>query len=147
MLTITSVEEIIRLNNVHRHMMRRCYEVKTKGYKDYGGRGIYVCDEWHNSAVFCLWAIENGSAKGLQLDRIDNDGPYAPWNCAFVSTTKNMNNRRNSVFLTAFDETKTMSEWSRDTRCVVAYHTVKQRVHKLGWPVERALTTPSRMVK
>jgi hypothetical protein len=72
------------------HMKQRCYRKRNDNYATYGGRGITVCDEWRdNYPAFREWAIANGYRKGLQIDRIDNDGPYSPDNCQFTSPAKN----------------------------------------------------------
>jgi hypothetical protein len=76
-------------------MKERCSSPKNWKYKDYGARGIFVCDEWKDDPeAFITWALANGWAKGLLLDREDNDGPYAPWNCRFVTPTISANNQR-----------------------------------------------------
>jgi hypothetical protein len=84
-----------RLYFVWGGMKQRCYNPNTRQFDDYGGRGIYICDEWLNSfQAFAEWAERNGYAAGLQIDRRDNDGPYAPWNCRFVTPAVNQKNRR-----------------------------------------------------
>jgi hypothetical protein len=73
---------------------RRCYAVNYARYKDYGGRGITVCERWH---IFDNFLADMGvKPEGLQIDRIDNDGPYSPDNCHWVTPRENMQNRRNS---------------------------------------------------
>jgi hypothetical protein len=117
--------------NVWHSMKSRCQTPSAGAYKRYGARGITVCKEWTDSFVkFRNWAKDAGYGEGLQLDRINNDGNYEPTNCRFVSPIVNANNRGNHVQLTAFGETKTMSDWARDGRCSVAYSTLKQRVSK-----------------
>lgn len=75
----------------------RCKYEATKDYKWYGGRGISVCEEWKNNpGVFVEWGLANGWKPGLDLDRRDNDGPYAPDNCRFVTHQVNCQNKRNS---------------------------------------------------
>ena len=95
-------------------MIRRCTNPRRKSYKDYGGRGIYVCDEWiqnHNS--FVQWALENGWVPGASIDRIDNDGPYAPDNCRFVLDPKTQqNNKTTSVVFTVDGITATVAQWA-----------------------------------
>lgn len=75
-------------------MKRRCYDIHFKQYKDYGGRGISVCQEWlYNFRLFYNWAVENGYSPELEIDRIDNDGNYCPENCHWVTHKENCNNR------------------------------------------------------
>ena len=84
-----------RLRGIWKAMIYRCCSVKDAGYHRYGGRGIIVCDEWLSDfEVFFQWCISHGWAVNLQLDRRDNDGPYAPWNCRFVTRSKNLRNIR-----------------------------------------------------
>jgi len=78
-----------------RHMKNRCYDPSDRSYRSYGGRGITVCHEWlQDFATFVRWASQSGYRRDLQLDRIDNDGPYAPNNCRWVSHRMNLQNRR-----------------------------------------------------
>lgn len=79
------------------NMVRRCTDPKNKEYHMYGGRGITVCDLWMQSAdLFIKWALLEGWKRGLQIDRIDNDGNYTPENCRFVTRKDNCRNRRNN---------------------------------------------------
>lgn len=78
-------------------MHKRCYDEKHKGYRNYGDRGIKVCDEWHNIENFIKWCKTSGYKKGLQLDRIDNNKDYSPENCRFVTVQQNLCNRRNTI--------------------------------------------------
>lgn len=88
------------LVNVYDKMIVRCHTKDNWAYFWYGARGIYVCDEWQEwtgLVEFLEWALENGYKRGLQIDRIDNDGPYAPWNCRWVTPKENSRNKRNSI--------------------------------------------------
>ena len=76
-------------------MRGRCYNKNIKQYKNYGGRGVAICDEWSNNfKMFYDWAIKNGWERGLQIDRIDNDGNYKPLNCRFITQIENVRNSR-----------------------------------------------------
>ena len=92
-------------------MKTRCTNQNRAKYKDYGARGISVCQEWQNAENFIEWALNNGYQEGLQIDRIDNNGNYQPDNCRFVTPMENSRNRRNTKLLTLFGETKCVAEW------------------------------------
>lgn len=78
---------------IWRAMRQRCEDFNHKSFKDYGGRGITVCDRWHDFKNF-LQDMGRRPAKGLQIDRIDNLKGYCPGNCRWVTPKENSNNRR-----------------------------------------------------
>lgn len=93
-------------------MLSRCENKKDNNYHRYGGRGITVCDRWHNLSNF-IEDMENNYHKGLQIDRKDNDGNYCPENCRWITRTQNANNTRRNRFITYDGKTMTVAEWSR----------------------------------
>lgn len=102
-----------RLYYVWHSMKNRCENPKFKSYNDYGGRGITLCKEWHDSKAFFEWAMNNGYKEGLELDRIDNAKGYCPENCRFITRTENANNKRNNKIIEFQGTTKTLAEWAR----------------------------------
>lgn len=86
-----------KLYDVWKAMGYRCYNPNHSNYKNYGGRGVTVCDEWRKGfSQFREWAIPLWG-PGLQIDRIDNDGNYEPANCRFVTRKENCRNKRTNV--------------------------------------------------
>jgi hypothetical protein len=77
-------------------MMMRCYDKGDKDYKNYGGRGIIVCPEWHHLANYVAWNVSQGwfGGDGLECDRRNNDGSYFPNNCRKVTEEVQAHNKR-----------------------------------------------------
>lgn len=132
------------LYKVWSSMRARCKKVDNKWTHNHGARGISVCKEWDNYPLFKEWALSHGYEHGLQIDRTDNDGDYSPENCRFVTQSQNLLNTRQNHRETAFGETKTLTEWTRDSRCLVSFNTLRTRIAS-GWTVENALTKPIRV--
>lgn len=129
-----------RLYRTLNHILQRCYNPNNNQYKNYGGRGITVCNEWKNDCqAFFIWAISNGYKEGLTIDRIDNNGNYEPNNCRWVDMKTQANNRRTNRLISYNGQTHTMKEWAIITG--INYRTLQDRL-KRGWSDEKALTTP-----
>jgi DNA-binding transcriptional MerR regulator len=102
-----------RLHNIWDTMKARCHRPNSKDYKNYGARGVMVCEEWRNSfEAFYRWATENGYQEDLTLDREDVNGNYEPTNCRWVTTKQQGNNTRVNRHITINGETKTIAEWA-----------------------------------
>jgi hypothetical protein len=78
------------------HMKSRCLNKNDISYKNYGARGIKVCDEWLNYNNFANWSLNNGFDEKLELDRINVNGNYEPSNCRYVCRLINSRNKRDS---------------------------------------------------
>lgn len=80
------------------NMMNRCYSEHNTFFKHYGGRGIKVCEEWHDVKKFCKWADETGYRKGLTIERIEVNGNYEPSNCKWITMDEQALNKRNTFY-------------------------------------------------
>ena len=117
-------------------MMDRCYRQSANNYPLYGGRGIVVCEEWHNIENFERWAKETGFERGLTLERKDVNGNYCPQNCVWATKKQQANNRRNTLFIEFNGESHTVSEWSEILG--ICRSTISNRYYR-GLPIEKVL--------
>lgn len=127
-----------RLYWVWADMRSRCSNRNHKAFQNYGGRGIYVCDEWESFDAFCSDMGER--PNGGMIERIDNDGPYSPSNCRWASRKEQNSNRRNCIYVDDAGERVTLRELCR--RRGIKYRPIVKRVQDRGWPMELALTVP-----
>ena len=134
-----------RLYHIWICMKDRCYNPKNKKYKDYGGRGIAICDEWINDfEAFANWAYDNGYIENVSrgectIDRIDVNGNYCQQNCRWVNQKVQTNNKRNNHYITYNGETHTVTEWNN----ILGYKkgVLSRRIFS-GWSIEDAFTKP-----
>lgn len=137
-------QDIINLNITNHHeltyhpayhiwsnMVSRCDNPKDHAYSDYGGRGIKVCDEWHDIRNFCEWADKNGFKGGqnLSIERKDVNGNYCPENCCWIPRNEQPRNQRRTIRMTIGKEEKPLWEWAEIYG--VDYEKVRQR-HRNG---------------
>jgi hypothetical protein len=133
-----------KLRGLWKHMIDRCHNPKSEGYKTHGERGTTVCEEWRNSFdLFCDWSITNGYKFGLSLDRKENSKGYSPDNCWWTNHKTQARNRDNLKKYEAFGESKIVSDWADDVRCIVTYECLRGRIKK-KWDFQKALTEPSK---
>lgn len=131
-----------RLYTIWGNMKARCCNKNNAAYKNYGGRGITVCQEWQNDyATFKSWAINNGYSDNLTIDRIDVDGDYNPSNCRWTSWTEQENNKTTNINIEYSGEIHTLSEWARIFN--IKPGTLRRRLLK-KWSVKDAFETPVR---
>ena len=128
------------LYHTWKSMKARCCDPSSLAYKNYGGRGVTICAEWlDNPEAFIDWAMTNGHEKGLEIDRINNDGNYTPENCHFVTRSENQRNTRRNHSLTFAGITQCLTAWAEELG--INKNTLRGRINA-GWSVEKALTTP-----
>lgn len=131
-----------KLYSVWNTMRHRCYNPRNWKYKDYGGRGITVCEEWRNNFPnFFNWAMAYGYQEGLTIDRIDVNGNYEPTNCRWATLKQQARNKTNNKMITYNGETKSLVEWCEYLGLQPYYDTIGARI-RVGWDVERAFTQP-----
>ena len=97
-----------KLYRVFASMKDRCFNERSKSYKNYGGRGIIVCSEWLKFEVFREWALSNGYMEGLTIERIDVNGNYCPENCTWIPLKDQQCNKTTSVKYNS----RTQMEWA-----------------------------------
>lgn len=129
-----------QLYQTWRGVLDRCTNPKHRAWKNYGGRGISVCADWRSFEVFRVAMGERPSPKH-SLDRIDNDGNYEPGNVQWSTKSTQMRNTRVNARVTFGGETKSRTAWAETMG--IGVETLRARIERYGWSVERALTTPA----
>ena len=118
-------------------MRQRCRNQKNPAYKDYGGRGISICERWDD---FSLFEQDMGSRPdGASLDRIDNDGDYTPTNCRWATNREQSRNTRRNVHVELDGKRRLLSDLAAE--CGLDYMTLRRRVFDYGWTIEKAMST------
>jgi len=126
------------IHRIWTDMRQRCSNPRHHAYKNYGGRGVKVCERWNVFENFLADIGANRPSRKYSLDRIDNNGPYSPENCRWASRTEQANNTTKSRFLEWNGQRKTVSEWCR--LIGIKQSTLNARLNYYGWSVEKSLT-------
>ncbi|HEX3058063.1 MAG TPA: hypothetical protein VHP62_01805 [Usitatibacter sp.] len=124
-----------------RAIQDRCYNANLPVYKNYGARGITVCQRWRDSLAAFIKDMGPRPSRRHSIDRIDNDGNYEPGNCRWATALQQARNRRACVRLTHNGRTMSPAEWAAVTG--LNYGTIMSRVEH-GWPTERVLAPLTR---
>lgn len=119
-------------------MKARCYNPKTRAYHRYGGRGIFVCDEWLNSFSKFINDVGPRPSTKHQIERVNNNGPYSADNCKWVTNTEQSRNRSTNKIITFNGESLTVTEWGR--KLGLNRGAITKRLNG-GWSEHKALTT------
>ena len=126
-------------------MKARCENPNHPSYNNYGGRGVSVCEEWHNYLIFKRWALETGYDENAErgkctIDRVDTNGDYCPENCVWSDMRTQSNNRRNTPIITINGETDSLSNWARKLGLP---HSLLYSRYRRGWRGEELLSKGS----
>lgn len=111
-------------------MRARCQNASDKSFKDYGGRGIEVCDRWRNSFENFFADMGHPPTPNHTIERKDNDGPYSPDNCRWATLYEQHLNTRRTVRIAYNGATKCLAEWSRIFG--INYATLQYRITHMG---------------
>ncbi len=129
-------------HDVWRNMIHRCHNKKDSAYKNYGGRGIFVCERWRNS--FQSFLEDMGPRPpGYSVERINNNGPYAPENCKWATRAEQSRNRRNNVWIVAGGKKQVITDWANQIGENV--ETISLRMREYGWTPAQAVNQEQRI--
>lgn len=137
-----------RLHEVWKGIKSRCYNPKHSSYKNYGGRGIEMCNEWKdNYACFRDFMLSIGYDDKLPsgqqtVERIDVNGNYEPKNCTLITKAEQNFNKRSNHLITYKGVTKTITEFANELKLDV--DTILNRINNYGYTIEEALERPIR---
>jgi len=127
-----------------RHMMDRCYNVNNSRYKDYGNRGITVCERWHDFENF--FADMGERPQDFTLERINNDGEYCPENCKWASKVDQARNKRNNHNIAYEGRTQCVAAWEEELG--LGSGVIKARINKYSDPdIQDVLFAPLKSPK
>lgn len=124
-------------------MIQRCTNPKNPGWKDYGGRGIKVCERWMNFENFYA-DMGDLPFDGAEIERKDNDGGYCKENCIWATHKEECNNRRSSHKITFQGRTQTARQWEEELGFPLKI--LHNRIKVQKWSEEKAITTPIRRI-
>lgn len=125
---------------VHHSMKNRCLNKNDRNYKNYGGRGIKICDEWLNFESFYEWSQKSGYKKGLTIERINVNQDYCPENCEWIPLSKQNRNTRSNIRVNFDGKIQILSDWAKETG--INFYTLRNRLN-YNWTIEESLTTPA----
>lgn len=130
--------------SVWKGIKKRCYSKLDRNYKNYGARGISVCDEWINSFDKFFSDMGKCPTSKHSIDRLDVNGNYEPSNCKWSTNKEQCQNKRTNLMITYLGQTKCLSKWCEELN--LDQKIVRSRLKKYGMPPELAFTKKSKKV-
>jgi hypothetical protein len=124
---------------VWKALRQRCFSKNQPGYKNYGGRGITVCERWEEFSAF-LEDMGKAPSEKHSIDRIDNDGDYTPENCRWATRAEQRRNSRQLRMVTYRGKTQCLKDWA--TELGIKYSALYRRVVLREQPAELAFSRP-----
>ena len=140
----------MRLYQIFKSMQQRCYVENNKDYKQYGGKGITICDEWlTDPSEFENWALNHGYTDSLTIDRINPQGNYCPQNCRWVSVETNSKYKSTTRILAVDDISMTGRDWAKHLG--IGLNTINKYIRKYGYEnticfIRWALSNPQELL-
>lgn len=131
-----------RILSIWRNMIQRCDNGDRRDSKYYHDKGITVCDEWRDYKTFEKWAIENGYAENLTLDRINDSRNYEPSNCQWITLEEQQRKKSNNIWIEYNGEKKILADWAREYK--INRKTLESRL-EMGYTFEEALKKKPRI--
>lgn len=126
---------------VWQNMKNRCTNSNIENYKNYGFKGIYVCEEWKKDFLtFYNWALSNGWKKGLTIDRVDSNGNYEPSNCRCITFSAQARNRSSNILVDYNGQKLCLLDYCRILN--LPYNKIRIRLTRYNWDLEKAISTP-----
>lgn len=125
--------------NTWKNLRSRCNNIKNNSYKDYGARGIKVCDRWKSFNLFLLDMGKKPSSK-FQIERLDNNKGYCKENCTWATVYTQQRNRRSTHLITYYQKTQCLTDWALELNLPKAV--LSARINKLKWSIEKSFNTP-----
>lgn len=131
-----------RLYRIWDGMIQRCTNPNHDAYHLYGNEGITVYSKWRDFDNFREWAESSGYEEHLQLDRESGRKGYSPDNCRWATTKQQSRNKKTNKNVTAFGETKCVTDWALDPRCTITPNAILNRIEVQGMTSEDAIIRP-----
>lgn len=135
--------KISKTYHIWHQMKQRCMNPNNLDYSNYGGRGIKICKRWIKFENFLKDMSE--VPEGYQIDRINNNNGYYKNNCRWATPKQQARNRNNNNLKTLNGKTQCLAAWAEE--CNISFNTLRARLYRYGWSIEKALTTKVRRNK